>query len=278
MIYALSVVIWVHAGLTGSMDYLGFKPMIVHIQVSIWHVMTEVALCKLSMASEASLLQDGAEPGPPAYPICRKGYFLLCSAPCPIPPCYKSSIFRTLRHRWIPLESTQWKPKGVHTMNQWYHHYHTWWSFLENGTFQQFETNPWLILTSKKWCLPCEHCIWTISWPPFSTELMRKPDSLFNRQDVHSYGGRPVAMRDADIILLNVNNSVCVCPCVWVCVCVHLCVCVCACVSAGSHIWPVVTSWTLASQAPLPMGFPRGEYWSRLPFPPPGDPTHISCF
>ena len=63
MIYALSVVIWVHAGLTGSMDYLGFKPMIVHIQVSIWHVMTEVALCKLSMASEASLLQDGADPG-----------------------------------------------------------------------------------------------------------------------------------------------------------------------------------------------------------------------
>ena len=29
--------------------------------------------------------------------------------------------------------------------------------------------------------------------------------------------------------------------------------------------------WTVAHQAPLSMGFPRQEYWSGLPFPPPGD-------
>ena len=29
--------------------------------------------------------------------------------------------------------------------------------------------------------------------------------------------------------------------------------------------------WTVASQAPLSMGFPRKEYWSGLPFPSPGD-------
>jgi len=29
--------------------------------------------------------------------------------------------------------------------------------------------------------------------------------------------------------------------------------------------------WTVAHQAPLPMGFPRQEYWSGLPFPFPGD-------
>ena len=29
--------------------------------------------------------------------------------------------------------------------------------------------------------------------------------------------------------------------------------------------------WTVACQAPLSMGFPRQEYWSGLPFPPPGD-------
>ena len=29
--------------------------------------------------------------------------------------------------------------------------------------------------------------------------------------------------------------------------------------------------WTVASQAPLSMGFPRQEYWSWLPCPPPGD-------
>ena len=30
-------------------------------------------------------------------------------------------------------------------------------------------------------------------------------------------------------------------------------------------------SWTVACQAPLSMGFSRQEYWSRLPFPSPGD-------
>ena len=29
--------------------------------------------------------------------------------------------------------------------------------------------------------------------------------------------------------------------------------------------------WTVACQALLPMGFPRQEYWSGLPFPSPGD-------
>ena len=31
------------------------------------------------------------------------------------------------------------------------------------------------------------------------------------------------------------------------------------------------TPWTVASQAPLSMGFSRQEYWSGLPRPPPGD-------
>ena len=31
------------------------------------------------------------------------------------------------------------------------------------------------------------------------------------------------------------------------------------------------TSWTVARQAPLSIGFPRQEYWSGLPFPSPED-------
>ena len=31
-----------------------------------------------------------------------------------------------------------------------------------------------------------------------------------------------------------------------------------------------VTPWTTARQSPLSMGFPRQEYWSGLPWPPPG--------
>ena len=38
-----------------------------------------------------------------------------------------------------------------------------------------------------------------------------------------------------------------------------------------SHVWLFAISWTVACQVPLSMGFPRQEYWSGLPFPPPGD-------
>ena len=38
-----------------------------------------------------------------------------------------------------------------------------------------------------------------------------------------------------------------------------------------SHILLFATSWTVACQAPLSMGFSRQEYWSGLPFPPPRD-------
>ena len=31
------------------------------------------------------------------------------------------------------------------------------------------------------------------------------------------------------------------------------------------------TPWIVAHQAPLSLGFPRQEYWSGVPLPPPGD-------
>jgi len=53
----------------------------------------------------------------------------------------------------------------------------------------------------------------------FLYELRRKADSLFNIQDGHiySYGGRVVTMWDAEVILLKVNDSLCVCVCMSVC-------------------------------------------------------------
>ena len=41
--------------------------------------------------------------------------------------------------------------------------------------------------------------------------------------------------------------------------------------SRFSHVWLFVTLCTLASQAPLSMGFSRQEYWSGLLCVPPGD-------
>ena len=42
-------------------------------------------------------------------------------------------------------------------------------------------------------------------------------------------------------------------------------------VKSLSHVWLFATPWTVACQAPLSMGFSRQEYWSRLPFPSPGN-------
>ena len=38
-----------------------------------------------------------------------------------------------------------------------------------------------------------------------------------------------------------------------------------------SRVRLFVTSWTVAHQVPLSMGFPRQEYWGGLPFPSPGE-------
>ena len=43
------------------------------------------------------------------------------------------------------------------------------------------------------------------------------------------------------------------------------------CTHVLSHVWPSETPWTVARQAPLPMGFSRQESWSGLPCPPPRD-------
>ena len=48
-------------------------------------------------------------------------------------------------------------------------------------------------------------------------------------------------------------------------------VCVLSCFS---HVRLFATLWTVARQAPLSMGFPRQEYWSGLPCPPPEEISH----
>ena len=42
-------------------------------------------------------------------------------------------------------------------------------------------------------------------------------------------------------------------------------------VKSLSRVRLFATPWTVAHQAPPPMGFSRQEYWSGLPFPSPGD-------
>ena len=41
------------------------------------------------------------------------------------------------------------------------------------------------------------------------------------------------------------------------------------CFQSFSCVQLFATLWTVARLVPLSRGFPRREYWSRLPFPPP---------
>ena len=43
------------------------------------------------------------------------------------------------------------------------------------------------------------------------------------------------------------------------------------CVSRSIMSDSFASSWSVANQAPLSLGFSRQEYWSGLPFPTPGD-------
>ena len=45
---------------------------------------------------------------------------------------------------------------------------------------------------------------------------------------------------------------------------------VCMRAQSLGYVQLFVTPWTITLQAPLSLGFPRQEYWSGLPFPPPG--------
>ena len=61
------------------------------------------------------------------------------------------------------------------------------------------------------------------------------------------------------------NNKISLIPSVRYLVGLMLCAQLLSCVSL------FVTSWTIACQVPLSMGFSRQEYWSGLSFPTPGD-------
>ena len=50
------------------------------------------------------------------------------------------------------------------------------------------------------------------------------------------------------------------------------------CYSVPKSCLTLVIPWTVALQAPLPMGFPRQKYWSGLRFPSPGDLPKLSIY
>jgi len=105
-------------------------------------------------------------------------------------------------------------------------------------------------------CLPSSSCV---SSPDSAPEILCiDVHRQGNRGGVTSPGPPQPAPAQASIIsLCNPSLS----PPLQGCLCM---------LSRLSRI-QLMTLWTVARQAPLSMGFSRQEYWSGLPFPPPGD-------
>ena len=86
--------------------------------------------------------------------------------------------------------------------------------------------------------------------------------------NIHSHGLSSPRLRlsplpwNSQLCLLHrVNLPI---PCRYLHPSVHECVLCCS----------VVTPWTIARQAPLSVELAQQEYWSGLPFPPPGELSH----
>ena len=74
----------------------------------------------------------------------------------------------------------------------------------------------------------------------------------------------PIVSRFGAAILAQVSVPAIVCVCVCVCVCVRT--------RARAQSCPILCDpMDCNPSGPLSMEFPRQEYWSGLPFPPPGD-------
>ena len=93
--------------------------------------------------------------------------------------------------------------------------------------------------------------LYSLIWPIVSKGY----DHMVNREKEYETGYKMTI-----IMLINLLTAL-----VYVCIYIH------ACMLSHSVVSNSVTPWTVAHQAPLSMEFFRQEYWSGLPFPPPGD-------
>ena len=97
----------------------------------------------------------------------------------------------------------------------------------------------------------------------FYRYILRSGIARWYGYSIFSFLRTSVLLRDALLIHASTwVNFLCVC------------VCVCVCDQLLSHMQLFAAPWTVTHQAPLPMEFSGQEYWSRVPFPIPGDPPN----
>ena len=105
----------------------------------------------------------------------------------------------------------------------------------------------------------------------FSSTTTTKPSISGNEHLIHAAfapGHYSKFTQSPSVVIYSQGSQLRITECFKL-LCLFMCVCVCVCVcwymlSHFSHVWLFVTRWTA-------WGFSRQEYWSELPFCPPGD-------
>ena len=110
---------------------------------------------------------------------------------------------------------------------------------------------------------------------PVSPELAGRFFTIWTTRESILNVHTPVVNQFINIVVGNCNQEASSCLPVWKSLCIYsqqinLCLGMCV-LSHFSCVWLFATLWTVAHQTSLSMGFSREEYWSELPFPPPGD-------
>ena len=115
---------------------------------------------------------------------------------------------------------------------------------------------------SSRWCHPAI----SSSVVPFSSWPLSLPASgSFPMSQLFTWGGQSIGIL-ASASVLPMNTSTCNSTILHTMLLQYV-----HAAQLLSRVRLFETPWAMALQAPLSMWFPRQEYWSRLPFPIPGD-------
>ena len=134
------------------------------------------------------------------------------------------------------------------------------------GTKRTIENQEDTRLTKEGWKLLSLNMLLYVKFWAFLPTQKRGPSDEWDRIP-HHFGVVDIQEKTSSIVKKIMWHFLTI---VWIHTHIYRCMCsvlMCSC----SVVSDSATPWAVAHQAPLSVGFLRQEYWSFLPFPPPGD-------
>ena len=146
-----------------------------------------------------------------------------------------------------------------------------WYAAVHGVSKSRIWLNNWTTITVKRAGVGASCILQAKVWSHCNMWYVHKTERFKFRLDFSKYSYLLIVLIFSGFIFSNFVSHL------WCSVVLFLCAyplvtsMLCAGLSHSSCVRLFVTPWTAVFQAPLSIGFPKQEYWSRLPFPSPGD-------